>query len=1129
MANTDTFPKFISNAPFGADQFGSKSQEKIAKSIADHIRNNSTEFKLIGLDGEWGGGKSNVIRIVEKELDGQYHTFIYDAWSHQEDLQRRSFLEELTDDLAKNEVVNREKWNNELNKLLARKKETINKTIPKLSYGIIASLVLALLIPITSAVAGVVENKAWKIILAGLPLILGILAWAVLVLYHFKKTKKWKYLKPENLFYLYKEKDLETQVFETISEKEPSVRDFRNWMERLSADLAQNNLIIVFDNMDRLPAEKVQTFWASIHTFFSEKQYSNIWVIVPFDRKHIQQAFGEGVDNYEKANHFINKTFSVVYSVAPVVLTDWKLFFDTKYKEAFWNTEQSEHKIVRNIFDLHTDVITPRKIIAFINDLVSLKMIWKKEIELRYMSVFILNKTILLKHPLTQLLNKSYLQKSGSIFTNDDQVMDKASALIYNVPLDKASQVAIYRQVELAIRSADYKQLITLSDHPDFFLIFEQIPTEDIEVAASTSSLKVLEDHLQDKKDEETFRMIWNKIIARQATLRIDVLEWTSIFEALLLRSTLVQQKMLVAYFSNQFTNVGNFEGDKYYKVMEQFGKFLHDNNIDIDYTTMVPQREVMPEDMIKYLKLAGDHYKKYNFKYSARSIEDFFLGKIPNGLMDGWVLQFLKEDNFDRLQQAIEKSIRENNITVSNVAEVFDTYKAISKQKPLKEKINDATINNLLPSVETNLPAHYELVTMRMARTKDYPTYGGISQSITNSTDKELIREVAKRIHYYNDFGTMLIDLTQWNQPLLRNVLAEIAINGSMEQRSLHIENILPQFIRITEVLTIDRQILLEAINPWTPHLADKLKISTLQSLIPDPSFYEIAISVRNDLANKVLETAVAFVNNTTESEWQDAFANETTYLFRVLISLLKGNLISTLPSAIINQYKPVLKLIAEGKRSIISSNNWNELYDKADHVHLVATIKDIRDDFLNHRNITPEQFISFERPLRELGDLQERSGDVVRKILKSVISNDGALNVILPNADFYVSLISKAEEESLDVIKLIRDKIASDPNNSKLSTLARAIDQQLAHAVKVISAKYFSPEVSDKKHTVDVTTKIVELVQGQKVLHFKITNELFNNDPHPGIRKKFEVHYQYMNSKHNKTCNENEWMGLP
>lgn len=90
------YPHYISNQPKGEDLFKGKSQERLALVIAMHIldtdtTNNSVFARLIGLEGKWGSGKSNVIKLLEVELNkkGAYTFFQFDAWGNQEDLQRR--------------------------------------------------------------------------------------------------------------------------------------------------------------------------------------------------------------------------------------------------------------------------------------------------------------------------------------------------------------------------------------------------------------------------------------------------------------------------------------------------------------------------------------------------------------------------------------------------------------------------------------------------------------------------------------------------------------------------------------------------------------------------------------------------------------------------------------------------------------------------------------------------------------------------------------------------------------------------------------------------------------------------------------------------------------------------------
>jgi hypothetical protein len=280
------------------------------------------------------------------------------------------------------------------------------------------------LLPVTTILATTISNDFLKILVACFPLLVALIVWRIAC------RKDRKYRNFQELFFLYQQKELETTSTETISEQEPSVREFRNWMFKLQNAIPPDSkdVIVVFDNMDRLPADKVQVLWSSIHTFFAENTIlKRIWVIVPFDRTHIADAFS---DNGEKANHFINKTFSVVFAVPPAVLTDWWDFFKIKFTEAFGSEEIFEYAAVKSIFDRSNNEITPRKIIAFINDLVALKITWRNEMKLRYIALFVSHRDFLLKDPLTAILGKAYLQKVSTWFSEDDEVDQKIAALL---------------------------------------------------------------------------------------------------------------------------------------------------------------------------------------------------------------------------------------------------------------------------------------------------------------------------------------------------------------------------------------------------------------------------------------------------------------------------------------------------------------------------------------------------------------------------------------------------------------------------------------------------------------------------------------------------------------------------
>ncbi len=235
------FPKFIQNTPHGIDKYEGRSAEILAKAIENHIESindchddTNKLPQIIGLDGEWGSGKSNVIRILQNNIREKFYLFEYDAWGHQEDLQRRSFLEALTDDLIlaedgkllpekcskKNKDNKPETWEEKLTNLLARKRETTSETRPKISSGITGAVLLIVFTTISSTIARDIDLCLWtKILIALIPIIIALIVWGIW------SCKKRKLIWSE-LFEIYSDDIIKNIVNETISESEPSVREF---------------------------------------------------------------------------------------------------------------------------------------------------------------------------------------------------------------------------------------------------------------------------------------------------------------------------------------------------------------------------------------------------------------------------------------------------------------------------------------------------------------------------------------------------------------------------------------------------------------------------------------------------------------------------------------------------------------------------------------------------------------------------------------------------------------------------------------------------------------------------------------------------------------------------------------
>ena len=181
MTESESYPKFVKNSAEGEDKFPEKAQGKLAQAIANLISNKEPKSKIIGLEGEWGSGKSNVIQMIENLLQDSHHVYIHDVWSFQEDLQRRTFLESLTTNLCNAQkddsapfLTNTGKWNEKLKTLLAKKKETTVDVIPVFSPGflfVIGCVVLWTIAgdftgPIYLVNDGEIHKRLWVLLIA---------------------------------------------------------------------------------------------------------------------------------------------------------------------------------------------------------------------------------------------------------------------------------------------------------------------------------------------------------------------------------------------------------------------------------------------------------------------------------------------------------------------------------------------------------------------------------------------------------------------------------------------------------------------------------------------------------------------------------------------------------------------------------------------------------------------------------------------------------------------------------------------------------------------------------------------------------------------------------------------------
>jgi len=980
---TEPYPQFISNSPVGEDLFEGKSQEKVARYICENLIGNH-KCKIVGIDGGWGTGKSNLIEITKKKLNestgGKYHFFIYDAWGHQEDLQRRSILEELTAFLTGKTpgtstiIGDSAKWDKKLKALLAKSKETQKKTIPSLSLGVVFSGLLLLLTPLFKALSELATCPGLKVLIVAIPLILLLILFAY---YYRKRTDKaapWKTRLNEvvqKLFYIYQKSQQSDTTFETISEDEPSVKKFRDWMREIAGDLGENRLIIVFDNMDRLPDSKITELWSSIHTFFAEEKYERIKVIIPFDRQNIKNAFKHTeADKQSYTDDFINKTFDIVYRVSPPILSDWKKFFENKWLQAF-NVIDDEFQKVLQIFDHQAVYKTPRDMVVFINECVANNQI-NPRIPLRYLALFILNKTVLFKDTDQAIIQSSYLGSLDFLYKSDEELPKYMAALMYQIEPDRALEVVFTDRLKNGLNGNDKLQVALISESATFPILLDKAIMEVDNLSNTALALNELGEKVSSK--------VWDDLYYRLG-VQLGKFAEAKVSSYLLILLTKVTDKTnYLKNLINQLLEATKFVSTDYYNSLQDIEKTIQDNNLNLKIAEHFIEKKIPAPEFVALLKAIKDDntFKLYTDNTELNShLESLDSPEEWNN--SAYLTRIPERYKMTKFVEMLTTKITEHATDSDGLRPYIIAYKNVSKIL-LKPGLTDDALQALFVEEGDVDEFYYDIINMRIARWENYnAAYASTFDDILNDDSAETIEGVVKDIQKFVDYGDLLLKLPAFNKPLIKAITKDITINRR-PPRKLNLNSVLAKIDDIIATLEIEPKILADQLQSWSIQVVTKAHIT---NIIPNTQFFEFSATYDNSLTKHLNTLAIDYFQEMTSEKWLTEFKKSESKIIMTSLAVLKNQYPPNATSAI----KEVLEGIANGDIAIPDQALWIRIVDKLNKNTLRATMKDIRDSYVSNKEIDIAGFQFFGNWLFEYGDLTANNGTLRRIFKKSIL----------------------------------------------------------------------------------------------------------------------------------------------
>lgn len=1062
--------KILSNSPCNEDLFEGKVHEKLAKIIADEI-SNDPNCSIIGIDGGWGSGKSNLVGIIEQELQEQndktkqkYHFFTYDAWGHQNDLPRRTILEELTSDLTSGgkAIFPTKEWKERLKNLLAKQKETTTKTVPRLNFAVITIAILVALTPVISAISDLIP-WTWCKLLFTIFIYVGSLAYVCIRQYKLmKKSEDDRRENPKGkkndheqkitvasflaeLFLVYQDKITENETYETVSEREPSTKQFNDWMNDINSSLNRINhyLVIVIDNMDRLPRIKVQELWAAIHSFFADTKYSNICVIVPFDREHIRNAFQSEDICYNNNNKdtvvvygddFINKTFYIVYHVAPPILSGWKDYFEHQWKLAFGEDSVIDNAVLQ-VYDMLTEEHSPRKIVAFINEFVTIKQLADPRIPDKYIALFIFGRKNISKKPIEIILNPNYLGPLEFLYKSDDNLPAYMSSLYYQLPIDKAMDIVYTRQFtrELDENKVDSLKQMKESGVKKFYSILDRAIAEVKNTSNAALAMAALFENEKNRAIENFWECLY-QIDKQQRSVINHYLPYHKILLENISDKRMEYWKALIGGYNNsinQETNISDY--------IDGINDLFQVDGTEGLTILSSYHKEISPEQFVILIEETGEDYKKYGLTCSDSELSDYLEKLDIKRLASLRIIPYL--DRAEYPLKSFESAIEDQ---LKNVGNSFNNARIlICRLKELKTDVidykgyfNDSTLEQLYNACPSDDDFKYDLMAMRLSKMNSFRESYGYFDSDYNHPSEEMIAKVSNVCFHYLNYGSILEGLSPSSTDLHRGVCKFLTVNNVGTTLRLSIASVIQHYKTIVDNSNITSDELFVKLNRWS-----KYKEAITQEMMPsiDLSFFEAAKNNECEFSEYILDLAENYLESINQDGWTSALKRGSGFE----LSLLWKYHPKHLPE-FSNALKHVMKGYATGEEKIpinsavvdrsISVLKDND-YDPG------KIFREIRDNYFSAA-ITTEQMRYYVGWLFEYGNL-DRKKDCLNHILPSEkLNNSEIISMMAANKDIVKDMVQNSSDstEFIETLTTLRKGSLSD--NEDLKELCDYLD---------------------------------------------------------------------------------------
>lgn len=470
-----------------------QTHENIASTVEKIIKREKEGF-TIGLEGQWGSGKSTIVNILKKKLtDNAEDTlfFIFDTWAHEGDSLRKGFLKSFIKEAEDNSklVTSDDLSTGDSAKVSLSKelKETNQDSVTETSsssspsvWGLLLSLSLILLPSSASLISNVDFSNVsstistelpvnWKLV-AGIVALIGSMSFlgVYLIKSIFGKTS------------LFSSEVNEVTTENTFQNGERNSSDFEEiFSETVKKLLGKGNpykkVIIVIDNIDRLEHTHVRLVWSTLQTFFQHRSESNaeqsvlknkLWFIVPYDRNGFMKALNP-VSDKNRLQEVLDKNFQLVVEVPSQLTSSWIGYFEDAVEKSLigW-PEESKEEFRKCYVAINSNLErspTPREIRAILNRSGAIAMLWGEEVSSTAICIYAHSRRISDENEFRKKLLYGDIQFPSSLDISKNALTSELAGLLFNVRKKDSSELLLTPEILNCLKEGDAETLGVLS------------------------------------------------------------------------------------------------------------------------------------------------------------------------------------------------------------------------------------------------------------------------------------------------------------------------------------------------------------------------------------------------------------------------------------------------------------------------------------------------------------------------------------------------------------------------------------------------------------------------------------------------------------------------------------------